>query len=106
MVYSLVKSSLTKKNTGIKIVICAVKKGDTESLKSSFYNRLQGIVLSNNKAVGRRLRQIKDAGEKTVCLSGSGPTLFTIHPDKASAARLYTKLTKQNIGYVAMARTR
>jgi 4-diphosphocytidyl-2-C-methyl-D-erythritol kinase len=68
-----------------KKFIAALDSGDLESLKKLAVNDLEAPVISRNPVVGELKEKLASTGALFSAMSGSGPTVFGVFPDRESA---------------------
>jgi 4-diphosphocytidyl-2-C-methyl-D-erythritol kinase len=95
--YSRINCSLTAKNGGAKIMIDAINKANYGAAKDLAHNSFENIILDENKKLAKLKERLLSLGAEKVYLSGSGPTLFTIHRGEKEAFSFFDKARKSGV---------
>lgn len=92
------KFILTKGQDNIKIsTLWRVNLG-IESLAGFLYNDLEKAVIGLHPELREIKEELRELGAKDVLMSGSGPTIFGIFPDRYSAERAGERVNKKGRG--------
>ena len=93
--YSMVNCSLTRKEGGAKIMSNAIKgKANYGAASDLAHNSFEQIIVDANKKLAKLKERLLVLGAEKVYLSGSGPTLFTIHRTRKKAFSFFRKARK------------
>lgn len=85
--YQHVKIDLTNPVSCVSLIVSLLHDGDFDGLISHLHNDLESPVQSAFSAVREARGILADAGIMGVLMSGSGPTVFGILPDRSEAER-------------------
>jgi len=66
-------------------LVAALERGDPDALASSMRNDLEGAALSLRPELAERMAQVQDHCDRTVMLSGSGPTILGLTTSQQEA---------------------
>lgn len=86
--YQHVKIDLTNTHSCINFVVCALRQNDITRLVSRVHNDLEESVLGVFPVVDRVKRTLIDCGAAGALMSGSGPTVFGIVPNRVTAEQV------------------
>lgn len=75
----------------------AIEAGDLEGVINRLGNVLETAAIPNFPVVGELKAAMSELGAKGVLMSGSGPTVFGIFPDKSSAEAAAKELKKREL---------
>ncbi|NOZ22736.1 MAG: 4-(cytidine 5'-diphospho)-2-C-methyl-D-erythritol kinase [Planctomycetes bacterium] len=101
----LTRKDLTPKSAGAKILLTAVKGGDTESLGLGAYNRLEGPAFRLRPRLRRIKKEMAALGCRGPLMSGSGSAVFCVAPDMATAECLAESIHCKRLGRSIAVRT-
>lgn len=93
--YGRWKLGLTKDVQGINLISSVMQTGDAEKLATCLRNDLEPGVRAAFPEVRRARRLLEDAGLEGILMSGSGPTVFGLVPDRSTAERIKSDLQKK-----------
>ena len=71
----------------------AVAEKDFAALTGSLFNALETVTIPAHPLIAEIKSQLRQAGADGVLMSGSGPTVFALTPDRASAAAMARSLS-------------
>ena len=71
----------------------AIKNCDFATVTKSLGNMLETVTLPAHPQIAAIKNAFYQAGAKGVLMSGSGPTVFALTPDKESAVQLAAKIS-------------
>jgi len=80
-----------------RFVSLLIDRCSEEELTGGMFNALADVAMKDYDGLGEYRERFHKAGAKTVHLAGSGPSLFTLTPDRAAARKIYDKLQKQGL---------
>lgn len=89
------KIKLTKKTPDVNILISCLKRNDPVLLNRHIYNRLSETVMRSYTSVSDLRRDLLKAGLRSVHMSGSGPTLFSVFLSRKDAENARKKLGRR-----------
>lgn len=90
--YHLQLGSEQKRRGNIKSMLLAIKKGEPGEIARNLYNSFEELILKNYPEVKRIKDKLRDSGALGALMSGSGPSVFGIMPDKEEAWKAYKRL--------------
>ena len=93
------RRGLTERKFGIKMVTCALKKGDLALLRSNLYNSLEEAVGMSYPVIREVRRALESLGQKFTLMSGSGPAVFGLTDTRKEAVRLKRELDSKHKGW-------
>ena len=94
-VYKAVNMGLTGRFSPITLTTAAIETKNLSALSNSLFNRLESVVLERSPFV-REIRDFMKAhGALGVLVSGAGPMVFGIVPDRAHGVELGKKISRQ-----------
>jgi 4-diphosphocytidyl-2-C-methyl-D-erythritol kinase len=70
----------------------ALRQGDVGELGQLLHNDLEAAALSLRPTLAEDKEALTDAGALGACVSGSGPTIFALAPDRDEAAAIAAKV--------------
>ncbi len=91
-VYAGLPVSLTKKKNDVKLLICALKNNDLETVKKTLFNRLESVAFKKYRYLETIKRTISAQVPRAVLMSGSGSVIFGIVKNREEAMRIRSKL--------------
>ena len=94
-VYDALNIGLTNGSVPVTITIAAIETKDVNALAAGVFNRLERIVLRRLPLVREIRHFMKTHGAKGVMVSGAGPTVFGIVPDRAHGVQISRKLSQR-----------
>jgi 4-diphosphocytidyl-2-C-methyl-D-erythritol kinase len=83
---------LTKKRYDVNILLSYLRQRDILLLNQNVYNRLSATVMKSYSLVSALKSDLLQFGLKSVHMSGSGPTLFTIFKTQKEAQLVFAKI--------------
>lgn len=86
---------LTKEGHDVNILIPLLRRNDIFSLNRNIYNRLSENVMKSYSSVSQLKTALLKFGLKSVHMSGSGPTLFSVFKTQGEAQRALDKLQRR-----------
>ncbi|MBI4551880.1 MAG: 4-(cytidine 5'-diphospho)-2-C-methyl-D-erythritol kinase [Candidatus Latescibacteria bacterium] len=86
--YQQVKIELTNFSSIVNLIISSLHEGDLDRLVVHLRNDLESPVLAHLPVVGRVKQTLIDCGAAGAAMSGSGPTVFGVVPDRLAASRV------------------
>ena len=87
------KNSVGSLNDQVRAdIFAALRSGDLEKLAANIFNDLQDGVFNKYPLLPMQASAMERTGALKAVMSGSGPTLFAIYPDKASRAAAAAEL--------------
>ena len=86
--YQNLKIDLTNVESMISLVLCALRQRDTMQLVSSIQNDLEKTVMEAFPIVYSVKQVLDGCGASGVLMSGSGPTVFGIVPDRMAGEQV------------------
>lgn len=92
--YGRWKLGLTKDVQRINLISSVMQAGSAEKLAACLHNDLEPGVRSAFPEIGRARGLLKDAGLEGILMSGSGPVVFGLAPDRPTAERIACDLRK------------
>ena len=98
-VYQNLKISLTNTHSMINLILCALRQSDTMQLVSCIQNDLEKSVLEAFPIVDRVKRVLAGCGASGVLMSGSGPTVFGIVPERTVAEQVAACVRQAAVGW-------
>ncbi|MBM3306938.1 MAG: 4-(cytidine 5'-diphospho)-2-C-methyl-D-erythritol kinase [Candidatus Eisenbacteria bacterium] len=90
--YAAARIGLTERLPSISLVCSAIQEGDAEGLARVLRNDLQTGVVEMCPEVGRLEGLLRERGAMGTVMSGSGPTVFGMVPDRENAERIADSL--------------
>ncbi|WP_114679264.1 4-(cytidine 5'-diphospho)-2-C-methyl-D-erythritol kinase [Desulfotruncus alcoholivorax] len=72
----------------------AIRRGETGQIASLLANDLEAVTIAMHPLIGDIKNNMLAAGAQGVLMSGSGPTVFGIFPDRSTAARAVEKFAR------------
>lgn len=79
--------SSTGSGDNLDALICALQKSDRQGIKNNLYNIFEAVVEPERPEIGKLKRLMLSCGASSVLMSGSGPSVFGIFEDEASAKK-------------------
>ena len=86
---------LTKERRSIKMILSALKSGDTGKVADSIYNRLEEAVIPKHPLIARIKERLLELGARGTLMSGSGSSVFGLVEDGKRAKEIYDKIKKE-----------
>ena len=93
--YSRLGSSLYTDGQATDKLVESLARGEVSP--ASFFNVLEGVAAEVFEDLERWRWQLLEAGAYRVHLAGSGPSLFTVMPDKSQAEKVYRALKQKGL---------
>jgi len=90
--YRALRSVLTKRPHGVKIVLRALEKGHLSALDKCSYNSFGRIIQKRYTVVQEIEKALKSSGARATLLSGSGPCVFGIAQTRKGAMDIGRRL--------------
>ncbi len=87
--------TLTKAPYGVKIVRCALEKGDLTALDETSFNSFESILRKKYKQILQIKKALKSLGAYATLVSGSGPCVFGIAQSRKEAMDISRNLRAQ-----------
>lgn len=78
-------------------ILEAYRRRDLDSLRKVAFNDLESVTLHRHPQVDRIKTLLSESGEGVVLMSGSGPSVFGIFPDRKSAMRAVKSLHGEQV---------
>ncbi len=97
------RRGLTERKFGIKMVTCALKKGDLALLRISLYNSLEETVAKSYPVIREVKQALESLGQRRILMSGSGPAVFGLTNTGKEAVRLKKELDSKHTGWKTFA---
>lgn len=95
---ALTKKDLTPPNAGDRILLKAVRRGDSETVALGLYNRLERPAFRLCPALRLLKQEMAALGFMGVLMSGSGSAILGIAPDRATATSLAESGSRKRLG--------
>ena len=83
--YQNLRIGLTKPDRKVNLVVCALQQSDRLQLTNCLQNDLESPVLTAYPIVEHVKHLLAENGAEGVTMSGSGPTVFGMAPDRTTA---------------------
>ncbi len=104
-VYGHFDLNLVSRRPDNEVMLKALAAGDTDTIADNLVNVLESVTLRLFPEVSVLKTQMLRAGAQAVLMSGSGPTVFGLVPDRAAALRTAQRLQQEFAGYINVAGT-
>ena len=92
-VYGHYSPELGGRRPDIPAMRAALLRGDVAAVAAGLANRLEAVTVPAHPQIGAIKAEFFRAGATGVLMSGSGPTVFALTPDRATAAALAGKVS-------------
>lgn len=98
LIYSLFDQQTSpRSHPGSDAVIRALADGDPDALDKSIFNAMEPVSAAKRPAIEYLKNKMLSYGASVAMMSGSGPSVFGLFPDEASARTCAEKLKKKNV---------
>lgn len=105
-IYTQYREELITKRPEYSNLLQVIAERDVQQLKYQLVNVLEEVTLYYYPVIGQIKRLMEGVGLKSVLMSGSGPTLFSIVDSPEEAARYVQRLRSQIDGQIVQTHTR
>ena len=92
-VYGNYRPDVVRIHPEIELMQDAVGRGDFSSVAGKLCNMLETVTLPAHPQIAEIKNALFHAGAQGVLMSGSGPTVFALTPDRESAGQLVSRLS-------------
>lgn len=101
-VYRALRLEEIEKRPNTEELIQGLERGDFEQIQKSMDNVLEEVSVKNYPAIRETIEQMEAIASQSyhpgkVMMSGSGPTVFAVAPEKDSLEPIYVTLKKHNL---------
>lgn len=86
-VYRLLDENPPQAHPDTRAVAAALAAGEVHGIASQLGNVMEPVTMGMHPALSRIKARLQSLGALGVLMSGSGPTLFSVFPDRAAAER-------------------
>jgi len=76
-------------------VLLAYRNREVANLRTLLFNDLESVTMHRHPEVGELKERLSASGEGVVLMSGSGPAVFGLFPDRRSAAKAASNLDSE-----------
>ena len=92
-VYGNFRPEAVLKHPDIRPMLDAIERNDFDSVAGSLENMLETVTIPAHPRIAEIKKTFSDAGASGVLMSGSGPTVFALMPDRESAGQLAGRMS-------------
>lgn len=86
---------IKKEKNNTKAMLKALKERELQGIAKNLFNSFEGLIIKKYPEIEKIKDRIIREGALGTLMSGSGPTVFGIAPDKEQALKIYRKLKSE-----------
>jgi 4-diphosphocytidyl-2-C-methyl-D-erythritol kinase len=86
---------IKKEKNNTKAMLKALKERELQGIAKNLFNSFEGLIIKKYPEIEKIKDRIIQEGALGTLMSGSGPTVFGIAPDKEQALKIYRKLKSE-----------